>query len=291
MNILKAKKIYFIISAVIILVGIIAYIAFGGLNFGLDFSGGTEIRINIGKDFDNAAIEKIVKDTSGETPTVQKTNGTEVSIKTKEIATEKRDAVIDAIKANFGLDDSSILEATNVSASASTKLLLDALKAILLSVVCMLVYITFRFDFRSGLAAILGLLHNVLIMIAIYAIFRMQINSSFIAAILTIVGYSINNTIVIFDKIRENRKQSQRVPFEEVSALALKQTMTRTIFASITTLTTIVVLFILGVPSIKEFSLPIIIGVVVGTYSSICISTPLWVILNDKLKKRSKKKA
>ena len=286
MSILKHKKIFFIVSLVVILAGIIAYIAFGGLNFGLDFMGGTEIRMNIGKEFDNNEISAIVEETAGVKPSVQKAGQTEVSIKTEEIDTEKRDAVVEAIKAKYELDETALQEATNVSASASTKLLTDALKAILISVICMLVYITFRFDFRSGLAAILGLLHNVLVMIAIYAIFRMQINSTFVAAILTIVGYSINNTIIIFDKIRENRKSNRRIPFEEVSAMALRQVMTRTINASITTLITIVVLYVMGIDSIREFSLPIIIGVLVGTYSSICISTPLWVVLNNKLKKR-----
>ncbi len=287
MNILKHKKIYFIVSAIVILAGIIAYIAFGGLNFGLDFLGGTEIRMSIGQEFNNDDIAAIVQEKAGVTPIIQKAGDTDVSIKTEEIATEKRDAVVEAIKAKYSLDESALQEATNVSASASTKLLTDALKAIMLSVLCMLIYITIRFDFKSGLAAILGLLHNVLIMIAIYAIFRMQINSTFVAAILTIVGYSINNTIVIFDKIRENKKQSRRVPFEEVSEAALHQVFTRTINASITTLITIVVLYILGIDSIREFSLPIIIGVLVGSYSSICIATPLWVVLQNKLKKRA----
>ncbi len=284
MNILKAKNIYFIISAVVILAGIVAYIAFGGLNFGLDFTGGTEIRMQIGQAFNNDDIAAIVKETAGVDALVQKSGDTDVSIKTMEIETEKRDAVVEAIKEKYSLDETALQEATNVSASASTKLLTDALKALLISVVCMLIYITFRFDFKSGLAAILGLLHNVLVLLAVYAIFRMQINSSFVAAVLTIVGYSINNTIVIFDKIRENKKQNRRVPFEEVSNTALLQVMTRTIYASITTLITIIVLYIMGIDSIREFSLPIIIGVIVGTYSSVCIATPLWVVLQEKLK-------
>ncbi len=289
MNILKGKNVYFIISAIVIVAGIIAYIAFGGLNFGLDFTGGTEIRMNIGQEFNNDDISAIVQETAGVNSVIQKADETEVSIKTEEIATEKRDAVVEAIKTKYGLDESALQEATNVSASASTKLLTDALKALLIAVVCMLIYITIRFDFKSGLAAILGLLHNVLILLAVYAIFRMQINSTFVAAVLTIVGYSINNTIIIFDKIRENRKQNRRTPFAEVSNAALNQVFTRTVNASITTLITIVVLYIMGIDSIREFSLPIIIGVLVGTYSSICIATPLWVVLNDKLKKRTKR--
>lgn len=288
MNILKGKNIYFIVSAVIILIGLVAYIAFGGLNFGLDFTGGTEIRIKIGQEFNNDDISSIVKEKASVDSLIQKTGDNEVSIKTTEIDTEKRDEIVSAIKEKYGLDDTALQEATNVSASASKQLLTDALKALLIAVACMLVYITIRFDFRSGLAAVLGLVHNVLALLAIYAVTRMQINSSFVAAVLTIVGYSINNTIIIFDKIRENRKLNRRIPFAEVSNTALNQVFTRTINASITTLATILVLFIMGIDSIREFSLPIIIGVLIGTYSSICISTPLWVVLNDKMKKRTK---
>lgn len=284
MNILKGKNIYFIVSAAVILIGLVAYIVFGGLNFGLDFTGGTEIRIKIGQEFSNDDISSIVKEKALIDSLIQKTGDNEVSIKTTEIETEKRDEIVNAIKEKYGLDDTALQEATNVSASASKQLLTDALKALLIAVACMLVYITIRFDFRSGLAAVLGLLHNVLVLLAVYAVSRMQINSSFVAAVLTIVGYSINNTIIIFDKIRENRKLNRRVPFEEISNTALNQVFTRTINASITTLATILVLYIMGIDSIKEFSLPIIIGVLVGTYSSVCISTPLWVVLNDKMK-------
>ena len=284
-NFLKSKNVYFIISAAIILAGIICYIVFGGLHFGLDFAGGTEIRMQIGASFDNNEIASVVEETVGIRPSIQKSGDTEVSIKLSEIDTEKRDAIAEAVKAKYNLDDNALLEATNISACASTKLLTDALKAILIAVVCMLLYITIRFDFKSGLAAILGLLHNVLVLLAIYAIFQWQINSTFIAAVLTIVGYSINNTIIIFDKIRENRKASRKEAFESVSNRSLNQVLFRTINATITTLITIVALYILGVDSIREFSLPIIIGVLIGTYSSLCIATPLWVLLGDKKRK------
>ncbi len=285
-NFLKSKNVYFIISAVIILAGIVAYIVFGGLHFGLDFMGGTEIRMNIGASFENDEIASIVENTVGIRPSIQKSGDTEVSIKLSEIDTEKRDAVVEAVKTKYSLDETALLEATNISASASTKLLTDALKAILIAVICMLVYITIRFDFKSGLAAIIGLVHNVLVLLAIYAIFQWQINSTFIAAVLTIVGYSINNTIIIFDKIRENRKSSRKEPFEALSNKSLNQVLSRTINATITTLITIVALYVMGVDSIREFSLPIIIGILIGTYSSMCISTPLWVLLGDKKKRK-----
>lgn len=279
-NFLKNKNIYFIVSAAIILAGVIAYIVFGGLNFGLDFSGGTEIRMNIGKDYSNNEIAAIVKQETGKDCSVQKSgaNNQEVIIKLLEIETTDRDKLVGAIKTKYSLTDDALLEANNVSAAASTKLLTDALRAIIWSFIFMLIYITIRFDLKSGLAAIIGLLHNILIMIAVYAIFRLQINSTYIAAILTIVGYSINNTIIIFDKIRENRKFARKVAFEDVSNKSLNQVLVRTINASVTTLLTITVLYIMGIESIREFALPIIVGVAVGTYSSIFISTPLWVL-------------
>ncbi|MDD6308299.1 MAG: protein translocase subunit SecF [Clostridia bacterium] len=285
-NFLKGKNVYFIISCAIIVAGLVAALVFGGLHFGLDFMGGTEIRMNIGQSFENNDIAAIVSETVGKQPSIQKSGDTEVSIKLEEIETEQRDAVVEAIKAKYNLSDNALLEATNVSASASTKLLTDALKAIGIAVIFMLLYITVRFDFKSGLAAIIGLLHNVILLLAIYAIFQIQINSTFIAAVLTIVGYSINNTIIIFDKIRENRKTNRRIPFAEVSNTSLNQVLVRTINATITTLLTILVLYIIGIKSIREFSLPIIIGILIGTYSSICISTPIWVLLGDKKRRK-----
>ena len=177
-----------------------------------------------------------------------------------------------------------MLEATNVSASASTKLISDAFKAIAWAVLFMLIYITVRFNFRSGVSAIVGLIHNILVMLAVYAIFRIPVNTSFIAAILTIVGYSINDTIVVFDKIRENAKMDRRSKFGEIANKSLNQTLTRTLNTSFTTLFTILALYVLGVDSIREFALPIIIGVIVGTYSSICIATPMWTVLRGMKK-------
>ena len=156
----------------------------------------------------------------------------------------------------------------------------------------MLIYITIRFSFKSGISAIIGLLHNILVMLAIYSIFQIPVNSSFVAAVLTVVGYSINDTIVVFDKIREAARKGGRSQFAEIANTSLNQTLTRTINTSVTTLITILTLYILGVDSIREFSLPIIIGVIVGTYSSICIATPIWTIIQDlKGNKKAVKRA
>ena len=282
-NFIGRKKIFFIISISVIILGIVAFIVFGGLNLGLDFKGGTSIRINIGKEFDDQEIKTLVQDTAGVEALVKKagTNNTEADITTLEIDTETRDKVVDAVKEKYSLDQDALLEATNVSASASTKLILDALKALGWAILFMLIYITIRFSFKSGISAIVGLLHNILVMLSVYAIFQIPINSSFVAAVLTVVGYSINDTIVVFDKIRESARKGGRSKFAEIANTSLNQTLTRTLNTSFTTLFTILTLYVLGVDSIREFSLPIIIGVIVGTYSSMCISTPVWTIIND----------
>jgi len=290
-NFIDKKNIFFIVSAAVILIGIICFAIFGGLNLGLDFTGGTAITIDMHAEFNDQDI-KIVKDTTGLEASVQKLGDakTEAYILIEEIDTEKRDAIVDAIKEKYSLNQEDVLDVTNVSASASALLLANALQAISWAVLAMLIYITFRFNFRSGLSAIIGLVHNVLVMLAVYAIFQLPINSTFVAAILTIVGYSINDTIVVFDKIRENAKRDSRTAFGKIANISLNQTMLRTLNTSLTTLFTITALYILGVTSIKEFALPIIIGVIVGTYSSICIATPLWVVLkNFTFKKASKK--
>ncbi len=291
-NFIDKKNIFFIVSAAVILIGIICFAIFGGLNLGLDFTGGTAITIDMHAEFNDQDIIKIVKDTTGLEASVQKLGDakTEAYILIEEIDTEKRDAIVDAIKEKYSLNQEDVLDVTNVSASASELLLANALQAISWAVLAMLIYITFRFNFRSGLSAIIGLVHNVLVMLAVYAIFQLPINSTFVAAILTIVGYSINDTIVVFDKIRENAKRDSRTAFGKIANTSLNQTMLRTLNTSLTTLFTITALYILGVTSIKEFALPIIIGVIVGTYSSICIATPLWVVLkNFTFKKASKK--
>lgn len=293
LNFIGNKKIFFIISGIIILAGLIAYIVPPtGLNYDLDFQGGTALRINIGQEFNDEDIKAIVSDvTGGMSSTVQKSgdNKTEAYIRTLEIDTEMRDKIFEAVKDKYNLDQSALLEANNVSATASTKLIADAFKAIGWAVIFMLIYITIRFNIRSGISAVVALIHDILIMLSIYSIFRIPVNSSFVAAVLTIVGYSINDTIVIFDRIRENAKKERRVGFSEVANKSLNQTITRTINTSLTTLFTILTLYVLGVDSIKEFALPIIIGIIVGTYSSMCIASPLWSLLREKTGKKNSK--
>ena len=164
----------------------------------------------------------------------------------------------------------------------------QALWALVLANIGILIYISFRFEWRFGLAAVIALVHDVIMMIVLYGVSRIAVNSSFIAAILTIVGYSINNTIVIFDRVRENMKNVRKIDDVQLVNESISQTLSRSINTSLTTLLTVLALYILGVPAIKDFALPLIAGIIAGTYSSIFISGPLWIILKGNSKPKTR---
>ncbi|WP_094547214.1 protein translocase subunit SecF [Petroclostridium xylanilyticum] len=293
MNLIKSSKIFFIVSAIVILAGI-ATILVAGLNQDIDFAGGTAMHVRIGKQFDNNEINAIVTDAIGIAPSsIQKVGeGDEVIIKTKEIDTIQRDKVFQALKQKYGLDQKDLFSTDNVNPTIGNELKYQALMASLIASILMLIYITFRFEFKSGVAAVIALIHDVLVMLTVYAVFRIPINTSFIAAILTILGYSINDTIIVFDRIRENRKYMKKEEFSNVVNKSIWQTMARSINTSLTTLLTITVLYILGVQSIKDFAFPLIVGIVSGTYSSIFIASPIWVMWREwEAKKKSRLKA
>lgn len=276
-NIVEKKIIFIVISLVIIAAGIVSYFAFGGFNTDIDFAGGTEIVIS-GLKYDEGNITKIFKDIDKEIEisTIQKTEDG-VMVKTKYLSDKQATLVKDTIPdTNKG---AKVLSVDSISPTIGKELWRSAATSIAIAALLMLLYITFRFEVLSGIAAVIALLHDLLIMIAFYVIFRVPVNTSFIAAILTILGYSINATIVIFDRIRENNRMMKKVAFGEVVNKSIWQTVGRSINTSLTTLFTLVVLYIIGVQSIKEFALPLIVGIVAGTYSSVFISGPVWAML------------
>lgn len=310
-NFTKKSGIFAIISLVLVIAGIAGLIINGGLNYGIDFTGGTNIQLSTKTEsYEISAttdeIEDVVSNALGGAEVQVQSLGTEaLVIKTVELggylATEEGataeemtdvEKVFAAIEAEYNV---SIPEeernVTTISASTSKKILGDSLYAILIAVVLMLLYITVRFEFLSGVSAVAGLVHNIVIMIGAYALFKLPVNNSFVAAVLTIVGYSINNTIVIFDRVRENVKKEKSLSYEGIADKSVSQSLARTINSSITTLMTIGMLYILGVNSIREFALPIIIGIVAGTYSSIFLCAPLWVKMKEGAKKMRSKKA
>ncbi|MCD7820316.1 MAG: protein translocase subunit SecF, partial [Lachnospiraceae bacterium] len=205
----------------------------------------------------------------------------EVYIKTSVLDLDQRQEISEALQESYGLESDEILY-DSISATVSSEMRQDAVVAVIIAAICMLIYITIRFhDVRFAGSAVLALLHDVLVVFACYAIVRISVGSTFIACMLTIVGYSINATIVIFDRIRENLKLMNGAPLDEIVNTSITQTLTRSIYTSFTTFITIFMLFILGVSSIKEFALPLMVGVVAGAYSSVCVTGPLWYVLKS----------
>ena len=259
------------------------------LNYSLDFKGGTATNIAFESDMDIEEIESEVVPVfeevlrgGGVVP--QKVQGTtEVIFKTRTMTLEEREELSTALQDAFGVEESKITTET-ISSTISGEMKSDAIVAVLVSTVCMLIYVWFRFkDIRFGASSVICLLHDVLVVIAFYALAKVSVGSTFIACALTIVGYSINATIVIFDRIRENMAEMKRKDtLKDVVNLSINQSLGRSIFTSLTTFIMVFVLYILGVTSIREFALPLMIGIICGAYSSVCIAGSLWYTLRCK---------
>ena len=287
-NFVKNRKIAFIISAVLIVAGLVSFFI-QGFNWDIDFIGGTELEYNIGKAADRAEQEsieeKIENDLKIEVSTIMNSGETNVVIRTKALTAEERAAITKLMAEEYqgGNEQTVLVQESNISASIGGELREKAILATVIAILLMLVYIAIRFEIKSGLTAIIGLCHDVLIMLTAYTILQIPINTSFIAAILTIVGYSINAAIIVLDRIRENKKL-KAMGLEEVTNISIKQTLPRTINTTVTTLLTVGMVCILGVTSIREFTLPLIVGIVSGLYSSIFLTGPVWELLNIKKK-------
>ncbi len=289
--VIRRFKITGIIAIVCCIAAVVALVAlpFGATFFNLDqdFVGGVTMNVDIGRPFsDDAAadIRDIVADVTGSQPfsvTKAGNRGTQASIRMGEVPSEQRDAIFEAMKAKFG--ETVTLESSDfVSASVGKDITKSAFLASIIAAALILIYITIRFEFRSGLAAVICLIQNLLVMISVYVIFRMPLNMNFIAAALTIIGYSINTTIVVFDRIRENVKKSAGGSFKEIVDISVHQTMRRSIGTTITTLLPVILIIIFGVPSIRNFAIPIAVGVIAGTFSSVFIAGPLWSAMRGK---------
>jgi len=273
------------ISAAIIAVALVMSIFGLGMNLGIDFTGGSLLKYEMGADFDVKVVETALKDAGITESQIAKAGvgeiKTELQIRTKDLGAEADDMrVAFEEKLTETYPDATFITIDTVGAVAGKDLIYNAVMSCLIVFVCLLIYIAIRFDFNSGLAALCALAHDILIMISFMVFARglYQVNSPFIAAVLTIIGYSINNTIVIFDRIRENNrlleyKQGSRKVVVEAS---VRQTFSRTINTTITTLVTLVALYILGVDSIREFTFPLIVGMLAGVYSSVMLSGQIW---------------
>jgi Protein export membrane protein len=282
---------------------IIAGVAFMGVNasrgkgafaYSLEFQGGTSTNVTFNKDYSIDEIDKeivpILEEVTGDANVqTQKVAGTnQVIIKTVTLDLAKREALNKALVDNFGVDESKIT-AENISSTVSNEMRQDAIIAVIVATICMLLYIWFRFkDIRFATSAVTALLHDVLVVLTFYAIARIAVGNTFIACMLTIVGYSINATIVIFDRIREElRLKTKTTDLEEVVNKSITWTLTRSIYTSLTTFVMVAVLFVMGVSSIKEFAAPLMIGIICGAYSSVCITGALWYIMKTKIGKKT----
>jgi preprotein translocase SecF subunit len=290
MNLIKNKNKFFLISITLILIGII-FAVYNYFNYksvfdhDVEFSGGLAIRIDINKNFNNSDIEKIVKEVTEESaPQVQRVlNTNQVIIKTKSLSEEKRNALINKLADKYNFDKNKSVNISDVSATISKEMKKTAIISIVLACVSILIYVSLRFkNFKIGTSAIIALFHDALITIIVYIVFRIPLNYSFIAVILTILGYSINDTIVIFDRIRENKLSIAIKNNTDLINTSVSQTFSRSIFTSVSTLLSIICLYLIGSPSIKDFSLPIIIGIICGTYSSVCIAPSIWFLMSSK---------
>ena len=293
MVIKNRSRICLIISCSIIAIALLLTVFGHGINLGIDFEGGLSMQYDMKTAVSSGDVNAVL-DSMGitsRTVTVQGRGDNEVNIRIKDVAKED----IQKVQADFETkirekypEAVSVGDVNYVGPVAGATLVRNAVISVLLASVLMLIYSAIRFDLNSGIAAVFGLLHDVLIMLSFMVIFRsvIQMNSSFIAAALTIVGYSINNTIVIFDRIRENAKKMPTVAREEVTNTSIRESLGRTVCTTVTTLITIVALCILGVASIREFALPIIVGILSGVYSANMINGYVWAFLEEKRRSR-----
>ena len=292
-DIIGKTKVWFILSLCIIIPGIVS-MATQGFNFGIDFTGGTIIDLKFAQPVEITQVREVLHSYDlGSNSTIQLsgdasdvTSAQDVMIRTIDLEETERKAVMASLKEKLG--DYTVLREEKVGATMGTELLLNALWATLLSWVLIVLYVSYRFEFRFGVAAVLALVHDILIVLSAFSLLQKQLDSSFVAALLTIVGYSINDTIVIFDRIRENLKLHFRRggDINELVNRSIFQTLTRSIYTVCTVLFTTFALYYFGGDTTKDFSFALLVGFTSGCYSSIFIASPLWVTFRGCAEKK-----
>ena len=307
-NYVTCRKYFLIVVAVMIVIGGLSF-GIRGFNPDVDFTGGTTMQIdfydalreNGASSISDGMLDEMIATVKGaqnadgsalgvQVSSAQRANGTEVVFKLSELDMDGRNAVFHALQEKYGLPSDALVSASNVGATVSAEIRRDAVIATVVAILLMLVYISIRFDLHSGLAAVICLAHDVLIMIIAYSLFQIPLNTNMIAALLTILGYSINATIVILDRIRENRKTLSNTDFASVVNVSIKQTFLRSLNTTVTTFITITMVFLLGVTSIRQFALPLMVGIVAGMFSSVCLAGNLWLLLTKLIRTRKQKK-
>ena len=300
LHIVKKRKIFFAIAIICMLSGPVFCLinnstGNGALNLSMEFRGGTSTDVTFEDSYTiediDSKIKPVIQDVIGDAQIQSQkvAGGNEIIFKTRQLSVEERQKLTDALDEEFRIatykdnegNDALSINYETISSTISNEMRRDAVIAVIIAVICMLVYIWFRFsDVRFASAAVMALIHDVLLVFASYAIIRISVGNTFIAAMLTIVGYSINATIVIFDRVRENLKERRSFEsLEELVDMSITSTMTRSIYTSLTTFATIACLFVVGVPSIREFAFPLMVGIVAGAFSSVCLTGPIWYVL------------
>ena len=293
---IKNQKVTLAIIAIILLAGIVSFFV-RGFNIDIDFSGGTEIKLNVGTEVTNEVCDKIndiIRNhellgndyVSSTTKSESTANMAIIRTGTKALDNAQIDALLDAVAAAYPDTDLNDKEINKIDPTIGDSLTKSAIIAVIVAVALMLVYIWIRFELKSGIAAVLCLTHDLFVMFAVYSLFQIPINANIIAALLTILGYSINATIVVFDRVRENKAKLVGTSFAEVVNKSAHETMGRSVNTTITTLFTIGMIYILGVDAIRDFAFPLIIGIVAGLFSSVFMSGMIWNAL-DKLGKKN----
>lgn len=277
MQVIKRRKWFYALSLIVIIPGIIS-LMLQGLNLGIDFTGGSITHIKLPSQVTSEDVRATLSK-HGLDADVQK-SGDEYYLRTRELTQEETDALMSSLKEDFS--EVEFMSAESVGATIGGELTRNALLAISIATVLMLAYISFRFEWTFGVASVLGIIHNVLVVLGAFSIFQWEISSAFIAAILTVIGYSINDTIVIFDRIRENMKGSRKEDYEELVNRSVGQTLNRSINTVLTSVFPLIALLILGGSTIKLFVLAMLIGFITGAYSSICIASSLWYDIKNQ---------
>lgn len=286
LKIVQKSKIWFSISFLLIIIGI-GFMCTKGLNFGIDFKGGTQVVVQMNQGFNKTDADKVITQYASNAVT-NTVNGDQLEIKANGLDTAKVDEMVKTLTKDFNLKGDALISENQIGPSVGKQLTKDSIIALILAIVAVLIYIIVRFETDYGVAAIAALLHDILMTVSVYAIFQLPVNTPFIAAILTIVGYSLNDTIVIFDRIRGNVKKMRASSPVEIANKSITQTMTRSINTTLTTLVSIVAVYFF-IPSVRDFAFPLIVGIVCGAYSSIFIASPIWCLLKKRKKSPSKK--
>jgi len=273
------RKIWYIISLLIIIPGLFSFLT-QSLNYGIDFTGGNLLQIQFAQEVDDAQVRSSLGQFGLEKSKVQASEGNQFLIRTRILTEEENQQIITAFKKDLGQLE--VLRNEKVDAVIGGELTRNAIMALIIASVFMVVYITIRFEFWFAIAAIIALLHDVLVTLGIFSLFRFPVDSAFVAAILTIIGYSINDTIVIFDRIRENLRIKKKDDLDTVVNLSINQTLRRSINTSLVVIMVLVSLLFLGGETTKTFSLALLIGAISGTYSSIFTASPIWIGLRER---------